>query len=82
MPTVTIYKDDRVLARTLADEVVQALAKKPDLVLGLPTGRTPIRLYHELGALHAKGLVVVADRHRRESLRVNRRTRCRRITRR
>jgi glucosamine-6-phosphate deaminase len=56
MPKVTIYKDDRVLARTLADEVVQALAKKPDLVLGLPTGRTPIRLYHELGALHAKGL--------------------------
>jgi glucosamine-6-phosphate deaminase len=24
-------------------------------VLGLPTGRTPIRLYHELGALYARG---------------------------
>src|SRR5262245_7483791 len=25
------------------------------MVLGLPTGRTPIRLYHELGTLHAHG---------------------------
>jgi glucosamine-6-phosphate deaminase len=56
MPKVTIYKDDRVLARTLADQVAQAVAKKPDLVLGLPTGRTPIKLYHELGALHARGV--------------------------
>src|SRR5947209_7605968 len=25
------------------------------MVLGLATGRTPIRLYHELGSLHAHG---------------------------
>ena len=56
MPKVTIYKDDRVLARTLADQVAQAVATKPDLVLGLPTGRTPIKLYHELGALHTRGV--------------------------
>jgi len=55
MPKVTIFKDERILAKTLAGQIVQALADKPDLVLGLPTGRTPIRLYHELGALHAKG---------------------------
>src|SRR4029079_4892417 len=29
----------------------------PALVLGLPTGRTPVRLYHELGARHAHGQV-------------------------
>jgi len=29
-----------------------ALGQRPALVLGLPTGRTPIRLYHELGVLH------------------------------
>src|SRR3990170_7092726 len=55
MPAVTIFKDDRILAKTLAAQIVRALAEKPHLVLGLPTGRTPIRLYHELGALHASG---------------------------
>lgn len=55
MPKVTIFHDERILARTLAAQIVEAIAQKPDLVLGLPTGRTPIRLYHELGALYAKG---------------------------
>ena len=55
MPKVTIFHDERVLARTLAAQIVEAIARKPDLVLGLPTGRTPIRLYHELGAIYAKG---------------------------
>jgi glucosamine-6-phosphate deaminase len=55
MLTLTVFKDERVLARTLATEIVRAIADKPDLVLGLPTGRTPIRLYHELGVRHGKG---------------------------
>lgn len=55
MPKVTIFHDERILARTLAAQIVEAIAQKPDLVLGLPTGRTPIRLYHEMGALYAKG---------------------------
>ena len=33
-----------------------ALAVRPALVLGLPTGRTPIPLYRELVALHRAGL--------------------------
>ena len=45
---VSLFKDERTLARTLAGQIAQALAEKPDLVLGLPTGRTPIRLYHDL----------------------------------
>ena len=57
MLRLTVFHDDRVLARTLAAQIVEAIAAKPDLVLGLPTGRSPIRLYHELGALHAKGAV-------------------------
>ena len=52
---VSVFKDDRTLARTLAAQIAKSLAEKPDLVLGLPTGRTPIRLYHELGAMHGKG---------------------------
>jgi glucosamine-6-phosphate deaminase len=54
---VSVFKDERPLARTLAAHIAQSLAEKPDLVLGLPTGRTPIRLYHELGAMHAKGQI-------------------------
>jgi glucosamine-6-phosphate deaminase len=54
---ISVFKDDRTLARTLAGRIAQSLAEKPHLVLGLPTGRTPIRLYHELGSMHAKGQV-------------------------
>jgi|SRR5215204_948882 len=54
---VTVFHDERILARTLAAHIASALTAKPDLVLGLPTGRTPIRLYHQLGAMHAKGQV-------------------------
>ena len=57
MLRLTVFHDDRVLAKTLAAQIVEAIAAKPNLVLGLPTGRSPIRLYHELGALHAKGAV-------------------------
>jgi glucosamine-6-phosphate deaminase len=52
---LTIFRDDRALAAALALRIAHALEAKPDLVLGLPTGRTPVRLYHELGALHADG---------------------------
>src|SRR6187402_1800742 len=54
---ITVFHDERVLGRALAVQIAASLAAKPDLVLGLPTGRTTIRLYHELGAMHAKGLV-------------------------
>lgn len=50
----SIFKDERTLAKTLAAQIAAMLTAKPDIVLGLPTGRTPIRLYHELGALHAR----------------------------
>jgi len=51
--TITLFKDERALAKALALHIASRLAAKPDTVLGLPTGRTPIRLYHELGTLHA-----------------------------
>jgi glucosamine-6-phosphate deaminase len=49
---VTVFDHERVLARTLAVQIAASLGQNPSLVLGLPTGRTPIRLYHELGTLH------------------------------
>jgi glucosamine-6-phosphate deaminase len=50
---VTVFKDERTLAKTLATQIGATLKETPDTVFGLPTGRTPIRLYHELGAIHA-----------------------------
>jgi glucosamine-6-phosphate deaminase len=49
---VTVFENERILARTLAVQIAASLGQNPSLVLGLPTGRTPIRLYHELGSLH------------------------------
>jgi glucosamine-6-phosphate deaminase len=46
---ITTFKDERALAKTLASQIVSIVAEAPSYVLGLPTGRTPIRLYHELG---------------------------------
>jgi glucosamine-6-phosphate deaminase len=54
-PHVSIFPDDRAVAQALARRVAGALRAKPRLVLGLPTGRTPLLLYEELAALHARG---------------------------
>ena len=56
-PRVVVFPDARAVARDLAARVGQAIAGKPDLVLGLPTGRTPLLLYEELVALHRAGRV-------------------------
>jgi glucosamine-6-phosphate deaminase len=45
------------VARALGSQVATAIARNPRLVLGLPTGRTPIPLYRELVRLHALGRV-------------------------
>ncbi len=42
-------------ARALAGCIVRELAGDPRLVLGLPTGRTPVPLYRALVALHRRG---------------------------
>ena len=52
---VTVYPNDRAAARALAQRIATAITAKPALVLGLPTGRTPIRMYQELVALASHG---------------------------
>jgi glucosamine-6-phosphate deaminase len=52
---VTVFRDERTLSRTLAVQIAAMLGQHPTSIFGLPTGRTPIRLYHELGSLHANG---------------------------
>jgi glucosamine-6-phosphate deaminase len=45
------------VARALAARIADAIRTQPPLVLGLPTGRTPLALYEELRALHAAGQI-------------------------
>lgn len=54
-PRVEVFPSDRAAARALARRIADAIAAKPTLVLGLPTGRTPVALYNELASLAAHG---------------------------
>jgi glucosamine-6-phosphate deaminase len=46
--TIRVLPDEQAVARAAAARVEAALAARPNLVLGLPTGRTPIAFYAEL----------------------------------
>jgi glucosamine-6-phosphate deaminase len=52
-----VFADERTLARELAAILAQALTADRSLVLGLPTGRTPVLLYRELVTLAKAGQV-------------------------
>jgi glucosamine-6-phosphate deaminase len=52
---VTVFPTDRAAARALAKRIAAHVQAKPSLVLGLPTGRTPVRLYQELVWLVERG---------------------------
>jgi glucosamine-6-phosphate deaminase len=54
-PRVTILPDDRAVGNAVAECVAAALAANPQIVLGLPTGRTPIPTYDALALLAAQG---------------------------
>jgi glucosamine-6-phosphate deaminase len=52
---IRIFSTPRAVAQALGRDLARAVANRPALVLGLPTGRTPIPLYRELVALHRAG---------------------------
>jgi glucosamine-6-phosphate deaminase len=52
-PRVRVFPDARTAARVVATRIVGAVEANPALVLGLPTGRTPITLYEKLVQLTA-----------------------------
>jgi len=56
-PRIAVHPDAASIARTLADRVAALLAANPHLVLGLPTGSTPIPFYRELAARVERGAV-------------------------
>ena len=52
---VTIFETATDASRALARRVADTLRRTPDLVLGLPAGRTPIETYTEICRLHSVG---------------------------
>jgi glucosamine-6-phosphate deaminase len=55
MMRVRVFRSADALASALAANMAAALRDNPAVVLGLPTGRTPIPLYRELVRLHRAG---------------------------
>jgi glucosamine-6-phosphate deaminase len=53
--TITILSNSDEVAAALAERVATALRAKPDAVLGLASGRTPVDGYAEMQRLHAAG---------------------------
>ena len=53
---VVILGGSRQVARLAADAIEELLRRKPDAVLGLATGSTPLPVYDELAERHAGGL--------------------------
>lgn len=52
---IVVCKDRKKLGALVAAEVARLLRQKPDAVLGLPTGSSPVETYAALAALHAAG---------------------------
>jgi glucosamine-6-phosphate deaminase len=54
---VRVLADASAVAQAAADAVAAASGADPEIVLALPTGRTPIPLYDELARRHAAGAI-------------------------
>ena len=57
------FEDKETLSSAVATLVLEAIVARPSLVLGLPTGRTPLGLYRELRERSGRSLA----RHSREA---------------
>lgn len=54
-PRVAVFPDAHAAACALADRITSMIAANPRLVMGLPTGRTPVGFYHELASRVEQG---------------------------
>lgn len=54
---IHVYKTPEMLAQAAAMVFAAQIAKKPDTVLGLATGSTPVATYRELIRLNREGLI-------------------------
>ena len=57
VPTLHLADDANGVATIAADIVASTIERRPDAVLALPTGRTPIPLYHELAVRYRAGRI-------------------------
>jgi glucosamine-6-phosphate deaminase len=58
---VVILEDAGAIGRVVADAIVALLRRRPDAVLGLATGSSPIPVYDELVRRHERGEVTFAE---------------------
>ena len=54
---IRLFETTEEIVHAVAQQVTMALRRQPDLVLGVPAGRTPIGVYAELGRMHTAGEV-------------------------
>ena len=54
---IRIFDDMQQASAAGAEIIAQAIAAKPDTVLGLATGSTPVPLYKELARMNHEGLI-------------------------
>lgn len=54
---ISVYSTEKAAAAAVARQIAARVVRKPELVLGLPTGRTPIPLYREIIALFKTGSI-------------------------
>jgi glucosamine-6-phosphate deaminase len=54
---IHVFETPVETAAAVARRIAEALAARPSLVLGLPTGRTPVAAYAELRRLYADGTI-------------------------
>ncbi len=52
---IRVFTTSEELSRAAAQRVADALRQRPDIVLGLPAGRTPVGVYAELARLSSTG---------------------------
>ena len=54
---IRVFDTPEDSAQAVAQRFAQQIRSRPDTVLGLATGRTPVRLYAELRRLHSEGAI-------------------------
>ena len=54
---ISIFATAEDIGQGVAQHVAIALRQQADLVLGVPAGRTPVRVYAELGRMRAAGAI-------------------------
>jgi glucosamine-6-phosphate deaminase len=52
---IRVFDSETEASEAIAERITSAVRAKPELVLGLPTGRTPLGLYRELVARSRRG---------------------------